>query len=101
MIVYLFIQLSILSLLGMLGSCVAVFVMAALYEGLKVLREHLLRRSHVMVRYNSMPVPTSPDNAETMITETHKTVGYESHAIFCWFWLTYGKHLFIMVIYDR
>ena len=64
-----------LSLLGMLGSCIAVFVMAALYEGLKVLREHLLRRSRVMVRYNSMPVPTSPDNAETMITETHKTVG--------------------------
>ncbi len=63
-------------ILGMLGSCIAIFIMAALYEGLKVLREHLLRRSRVLVRYNSMPIPTSPDNGDAMITETHKTVGY-------------------------
>jgi copper transporter 1 len=57
---------------GMLGSCIAVFIMAALYEGLKVLREFLLRRSNVMVRYNTMPVPTNDD---VHVTETHKSVG--------------------------
>jgi copper transporter 1 len=55
---------------GMLGSCLAVFIMAALYEGLKVGREHLLRRSNVLIRYNTMPVPSSDS---TLMTETHKT----------------------------
>jgi len=49
--------------LGMLGSCIAIFILASLYEGLKVAREYLLRRSNAMVRYNTMPVPTSEDAA--------------------------------------
>lgn len=57
----------------MVGACIGVFLLAVLYEGLKIGRESLLRRSQVNVRYNSMPVP-GPDG--TVLTETHKTVGH-------------------------
>ncbi|XP_066569437.1 high affinity copper uptake protein 1 isoform X1 [Amia ocellicauda] len=56
----------------MVGACIAVFLLAMLYEGLKIAREFLLRRSQVSVRYNSMPVP-GPNGCVMM--ETHKTVG--------------------------
>uniref|UniRef100_UPI00358E6CAF high affinity copper uptake protein 1-like n=1 Tax=Myxine glutinosa TaxID=7769 RepID=UPI00358E6CAF len=59
---------------GMVMACVVVFLVSALYEGLKVFREVLLRKSQVRVRYNSMPVP-GPDG--TMVIETHKTVGQQ------------------------
>lgn len=51
---------------------IGVFLLAALYEGLKIGREVLLRRSQVNVRYNSMPLPGSDG---TVVMETHKTVG--------------------------
>ncbi|XP_028319027.1 high affinity copper uptake protein 1 [Gouania willdenowi] len=56
----------------MVGACIGVFLLAALYEGLKIGREVLLRRSQVNVRYNSMPLPGSDG---TVLMETHKTVG--------------------------
>lgn len=56
----------------MAGACLAVFLLALLYEGLKIGRETLLRRSQVNVRYNSMPVPGGEG---TVLVETHKTVG--------------------------
>ncbi|KAM4528403.1 high affinity copper uptake protein 1 isoform 2-T3 [Odontesthes bonariensis] len=56
----------------MVGACIGVFLLAVLYEGLKIGREVLLRRSQVNVRYNSMPLPGSDG---TVLTETHKTVG--------------------------
>ncbi|KAM6985544.1 high affinity copper uptake protein 1 [Aplochiton taeniatus] len=56
----------------MAGACVAVFLLAVFYEGLKIGREFLLRRNQVNVRYNSMPVPGSDG---TVLMETHKTVG--------------------------
>ncbi|KAM4532550.1 high affinity copper uptake protein 1 isoform 1-T1 [Fundulus diaphanus] len=56
----------------MVGACVGVFLLAVLYEGLKIGREVLLRRSQVNVRYNSMPLPGADG---TMLMETHKTVG--------------------------
>ncbi|CAL8318188.1 unnamed protein product [Lota lota] len=56
----------------MAGACMAVFLLALLYEGLKIGREALLRRSQVNVRYNSMPVPGGEG---TVLVETHKTVG--------------------------
>uniref|UniRef100_W5LWQ5 Copper transport protein n=2 Tax=Lepisosteus oculatus TaxID=7918 RepID=W5LWQ5_LEPOC len=56
----------------MVGACIAVFLLAVFYEGLKIGREFLLRRSQVSVRYNSMPVP-GPNG--TVLMETHKTVG--------------------------
>ncbi|XP_068609037.1 high affinity copper uptake protein 1 [Brachionichthys hirsutus] len=56
----------------MVGACIGVFLLAVLYEGLKIGRETLLRRSQVNVRYNSMPLPGSDG---TVLMETHKTVG--------------------------
>ncbi|XP_041094405.1 high affinity copper uptake protein 1 [Polyodon spathula] len=58
----------------MVGACIAVYLLAVLYEGLKIGREFLLRRSQVSVRYNSMPVP-GPSG--TVLMETHKTVGQQ------------------------
>lgn len=57
----------------MVAACIGVFLLAALYEGLKIGREVLLRRSQVNVRYNSMPLPGADG---TVLMETHKTVGY-------------------------
>ncbi|XP_008400828.1 high affinity copper uptake protein 1 [Poecilia reticulata] len=68
----LFSQLVINSPGEMFGACVGVFLLAVLYEGLKIGREILLRRSQVNVRYNSMPLPGADG---TMLMETHKTVG--------------------------
>ncbi|XP_022624233.1 high affinity copper uptake protein 1 isoform X1 [Seriola dumerili] len=56
----------------MVGACIGVFLLAVLYEGLKMGREVLLRRSQVNVRYNSMPLPGADG---TVLMETHKTVG--------------------------
>jgi len=56
----------------MAGACVAMFILAILYEGLKIGREYLLRRNQVNVRYNSMQVPGGDG---TVMMETHKTVG--------------------------
>lgn len=56
----------------MAGAFVAVFLLAMFYEGLKIAREGLLRKSQVSIRYNSMPVP-GPNG--TVLMETHKTVG--------------------------
>jgi len=61
----------------MVGACIGVFLLAILYEGLKIGREVLLRRSQVNVRYNSMPLPGTDG---TVLTETHKTVGYVINA---------------------
>lgn len=56
----------------MVAACIGVFLLAVLYEGLKIGREALLRRSQVNVRYNSMPLPGADG---TVLMETHKTVG--------------------------
>lgn len=61
----------------MVGACIGVFLLAVLYEGLKIGREALLRRSQVNVRYNSMPLPGADG---TVLMETHKTVGYVANA---------------------
>ncbi|XP_074251294.1 high affinity copper uptake protein 1 isoform X2 [Saimiri boliviensis] len=62
----------------MAGAFVAVFLLAMFYEGLKIARESLLRKSQVSIRYNSMPVP-GPNG--TILMETHKTVGDQSKNI--------------------
>ncbi|XP_063172479.1 high affinity copper uptake protein 1 [Candoia aspera] len=58
----------------MAGAFVAIFFLAMFYEGLKIARESLLRKSQVSIRYNSMPVP-GPNG--TILMETHKTVGQQ------------------------
>ena len=61
--------------LEMLMSCLAIFVLAALYEGLKVFREVLLKRSLHSTRYN-VPVATSEDSA---IVQNGASVKYVPH----------------------
>ncbi|XP_061482198.1 high affinity copper uptake protein 1-like [Rhineura floridana] len=58
----------------MAGAFVAIFLLAMFYEGLKIARENLLRKSQVSIRYNSMPVP-GPNG--TVLMEMHKTVGQQ------------------------
>ncbi|XP_032088479.1 high affinity copper uptake protein 1 [Thamnophis elegans] len=58
----------------MVGAFVAIFFLAMFYEGLKIGRESLLRKSQVSIRYNSMPLP-GPNG--TVLMETHKTVGQQ------------------------
>ncbi|KAM6431349.1 high affinity copper uptake protein 1 isoform 1-T4 [Liasis olivaceus] len=58
----------------MAGAFVAIFFLAMFYEGLKIARESLLRKSQVSIRYNSMPVPGQNG---TVLMETHKTVGQQ------------------------
>ena len=54
--------------IGLVLACFLVFVMAMFYEGLKVLRETLLRRSVVNIRTQTLPIKGS----QTMLTETHQ-----------------------------
>ncbi|XP_064650119.1 high affinity copper uptake protein 1-like [Lineus longissimus] len=70
----LFQQWKITNVGELIGSCLGIFFFAILYEGLKVLREHLLRKYNVHMRYNSYPVPNSNSTSshDAMIMETHK-----------------------------
>ena len=53
----------------MLGSCVAVCMLAALYEGLKVGREILLRRAVVTVQNHTAPTFGSVGSTDTFLTQ--------------------------------
>ena len=56
------IHICLIIFLGMLGSCIALFIIALLYEGLKVLREVLLQRSYSQERLeNSSRIPPSDE----------------------------------------
>ena len=55
----------------MLGSCIAVFVMATLYEGLKVSRELLLRRATSHQYTVSVPVS---DETQAMTGKPQHTI---------------------------
>lgn len=57
----------------MVGACIVIFILAMLYEGLKVMREQMLRKANVKTRYHSMTIEPSLSR-DTMIQEEHKTV---------------------------
>ena len=59
----------------MFGSAVAVFVLAALYEVVRVVREILLRRSTINVGYHTVRLKGEEG---TVKEESYKTVGYLS-----------------------
>lgn len=75
----LFEQLHVTTTGGMVGACFAIFFMAMLYEGLKVLREHLLRKASVKARYHSMPY--NGNKSSEHIVEPHKAVGKRQSSI--------------------
>ena len=64
-------SLILLCFLGLVGSCIGIFVLAALYEGLKVFREFLKRRYGGVVSLNFDTKVYGPGNSQTaIITET-------------------------------
>ncbi|GAB1599103.1 high affinity copper uptake protein 1-like isoform X4 [Argonauta hians] len=57
----------------MVIACLVIFILAMWYEGLKVFREQMLRKSNVKTRYHSMTIEPS-SSRDTIVTEEHKTV---------------------------
>jgi copper transporter 1 len=76
----------------MLGSCIAIFVMAALYEGLKVGRETLLRAS-VANKY-AVSVP----GEETEVMTGHREATTRSSILSCSHLLQTLLHILQIVI---
>ncbi|XP_071441433.1 high affinity copper uptake protein 1 isoform X2 [Hetaerina americana] len=56
---------------GLIGSMVGIFIMAALYEGLKYYREYLFWRSYNSIQYRSV---TTPDEKGSIGTSDHRIV---------------------------
>ncbi|XP_077986551.1 high affinity copper uptake protein 1-like [Glandiceps talaboti] len=56
---------------ALIGSCIAIFFLAVLYEGLKVMRESLLRKSIVNVKHSSMLIGKGSGDAVLMETHGH------------------------------
>lgn len=58
--------------IGMFASCIGIFLLAALYEGLKVYRE-ILKRKYSYVVSVDMPGSKTYSNGQTVITESRGT----------------------------
>jgi len=56
---------------GLIGSMIAIFFLAFLYEALKFYREHLYRHSFRTIQYNTVTVPVENGGS---VKETQKTV---------------------------
>lgn len=57
------------SSIGMVASCIGIFILAALYEGLKVSRE-ILKRNYSYVVSVDIPGSKTYSNGQTVITES-------------------------------
>ena len=53
----------------MVGACVAIFILALLYEGLKVFREHLLRQSLTPNYNNQVTISKYSQSQDTMVID--------------------------------
>ena len=63
------------SFVGMIGSCIGIFILAALYEGLKVLREILKRKYSYVVSVDLSETKTyGTGPGQTVITEARGQV---------------------------
>ncbi|KAJ8300572.1 hypothetical protein KUTeg_022091 [Tegillarca granosa] len=56
----------------MIGACIVIFVLAALYEGLKVLREELLRKSLLQSKYTTKSLTIPANSKENIICQHDK-----------------------------
>jgi copper transporter 1 len=59
---------------GLVGACIAVFVLAMLYEGLKVVREMLLQKS--MLQNSKYAVSSNGTSSQDTMVISHKNIGY-------------------------
>lgn len=58
---------------GLLGSMIGIFIMAALYEGLKYYREYLFWRTYNTLQYRAVSIPekgTVPDDSNQIVQPT-------------------------------
>lgn len=58
---------------GLVGACIAVFVLAMLYEGLKVVREMLLQKS--MLQNSKYAVSSNGTSSQDTMVISHKNIG--------------------------
>ncbi|KAI9563951.1 CTR1 [Daphnia sinensis] len=65
--VVLFKQWDIQSVGAMVGSCIGIFLMAILYEGLKYFREYLSRKHYAPVNYNNVKTPEGGSDASSQV----------------------------------
>merc|ERR1712168_679960 len=80
--VILFKEWNITTWKGMLGSCITIFIMAALYEGLKVFRAHLLQKS--LSSYNSsQQVSSSSANDDPLIQTPVDSIRFRHNMVTC------------------
>ncbi|XP_060074714.1 high affinity copper uptake protein 1-like isoform X2 [Ylistrum balloti] len=63
------------------GACVAIFFLAVLYEGLKVLREHLLRKSLTTNRYSSVTATGNGFSQDTSVIDPSKSKNNSVHIL--------------------
>lgn len=81
---------------GLIGSMVGIFIMAALYEGLKYYREYLFWRSYNSIQYKSV---TSPDDKGNMGASDHRIVQSDRPTMLSWpHALQTGLHVVQVVI---
>lgn len=70
---------------AMIGSCIGIFLMAVLYEGLKYFREMLHRREYVAIDYSKVSIPSEGGSGGTTQTRTRvscqKSMSSTSHFI--------------------
>ena len=61
----------------LLGSCIAVFVMAMLYEGLKVLREMMLTKTLHKSRHTITPSVSTSSKEDILFTDNGSPVSVQ------------------------
>ncbi|XP_046404137.1 high affinity copper uptake protein 1 isoform X2 [Ischnura elegans] len=66
---------------GLVGSMIGIFIMAALYEGLKYYREYLFWRSYNSIQYRSV---TTPDEKGSIGTSDHRIVQPDRPTMLSW-----------------
>lgn len=50
---------------GLIGSMIGIFLLAAIYEGVKYYREYLLWKAYNAIQYRPMRSPSDKDNSST------------------------------------
>jgi len=80
---------------GLIGSMIAVFILAFLYEALKFYREHLYRHSFRTIQYNTVTVPVENGGS---VKETQKTVQVKMMSLMH-FWQTILHVIQVIISY--
>lgn len=74
--VVLFKEWDIQSVGAMVGSCIGIFLMGILYEGIKYFRERLNRKNYVAIDYSKVRVPEGSDGSQ--VSQVKTTVSFKT-----------------------